>query len=246
MDLPAWVAAGLVDFLTLCPFLTTNWRIPFGEFRDWIGGPGATIYGGFDYSYGTAMHHPESLRGICGSLHDQGADGVYLFNFPCWIERIAATPYDWLTGLGDPATASDGPVLLAADHARHRKTLVDGPAVVPLEIAPGDSAEVLLHVPASALPRRRCLALVHSGGDVALDVAGRRARPRPYRKSAGRSELFVEYYDRQWMPDARPEPAACRVFTVDPDTLSAGPVPVRVTNTSAGPLTIDRVQLGLW
>ena len=31
MDLPQWASRGLVDFLTFCPFLNTNWQIPFGE-----------------------------------------------------------------------------------------------------------------------------------------------------------------------------------------------------------------------
>ncbi len=161
MDLPAWTRGKLVDFLTPCPFLTTNWTIPFAEFRRWMGDGAPPLYGGFDFNYGTAAHHPESLRGVTASLYDQGADGIYVFNFPCWHERIAASPFHWLRGLDDPAMAGETPLLVALPHARNRQTFVDGPAQVPVALAPGASVALTIDVPPSAQPARRCLALVN-------------------------------------------------------------------------------------
>lgn len=241
MDLPGWSRRGLADFLVLCPFLTTNWTIPFDEFRGWIGPDAPPLYGGADSNYGTAMHHPESLRGLASGLYDQGADGVYLFNFPCWIERLAARPYHWLDGLEDPATAPAKPLQVAAAHARNRKELTDGPGVLPIDLAEGDSADVPIYVPPSALPAERCLVLLECGGDVSVRLGDVEAGEHPRR----RTELFVEYPDRGWLPP-RPSPDDCRIFRLPPDALESGVNVLRVTACGDGDRLIRRANVALW
>src|SRR5690606_37343658 len=105
------------------------------EFRDHFRDARLPVYAGFDLGFGPQVHFPESLRGICSSLYDDQPDGLYLFNFPCWIERLAARPYHWLAGLDDPASAAAKPMVLSINHQRSRLG-VDQPAQIPLTIEP--------------------------------------------------------------------------------------------------------------
>ena len=204
-------------------------------------------YGGqfVDLGFGWQTHIPESLRGVCANLYDCGADGVYLFNFPCWIERLPARPYHWLDGLDTPSK----PMLIAADHGRSRVAGVDRAAAIPAVLAPGESLTVPLYVAGSALPPWRALCLVHSGGDVTLAVNGvpadderRPATPAgPYR-----SELFVEFINHYRRHVGRAKPEDCRVFRVDPSALRRGGNEFVFTNPTGEERQIERVNLGLW
>lgn len=252
MDLAEWTKQGIVDFLVLCPFLTTNWHIPFAGFRELLGENLVPLYGGFDFGYGATVHHPESLRGICTSLYDCGADGIYLFNFPCWTEYLGARPYHWLAGLGDPDTAAAKPLQLAVAHQRHRNENTDGPAALPANVPAGESLEASIYVPTSALPAWRCMALAHSHDDITLAVNGAPATPLQFRaddhsgSDGHRSEIFLEFADQYFQKDCRPQPQDCRLFRIDPGTLSPGFNRVEVSNASDAGLEIERLELALW
>ena len=241
-----WARQGLVDALVVCPFLTTDWTIPISEFRDLLGGSDMPIYAGFDFVFGNQSHFPESLRGICSSLYDCGADGIYMFNFPCWIEYLAARPYHWLVGLDSPETAAAKPLLLAVDHKNNRIPGVDRDGVLPSSIAPQQELRVTLHVPALALPAWRAVCLLHSHGNVELRTDGCLQPQIRFGQPAAvthRSEIFLEFVvDR----DTRPAREDCRVFTVDPASLRAGWSRLTIANTTSGELEIDRVNLALW
>ena len=248
-DLEEWSRRGLLDLLVVCPFLTTDWQIPVGDFRALMGDASPPIYAGFDLGFGWQTHFPESLRGVCSNLYDCGADGIYTFNFPCWAERLPARPYHWLAGLDDPVTAATKPLLLAVDHQRSRVAGVDPPAPIPVEAAPGGSLTTTLYVPGSALPAWRALCLVHSGGDVTLDVNGtpaEEARSRPGPTGPFRSELFVEFVNHYRKNVARPEPKDCRCFRVDPGVLRRGENRFTFANPSAEARHVERVNLALW
>jgi hypothetical protein len=248
-DIAAWAAQGMLDLLVICPFLTTEWQVPVAPFRDLMGERQVPIYSGFDFGFGHQVHFPESLRGICSSLYDTGADGIYVFNFPCWTEYLAARPYHWLDGLDTPAGASKKPLLLAADHRRHRVEGVDQSALLPATLAGGETLSVPLYIPASTLPTWRCLALVQSHGDVrlrinqqpGLEIRHGRAHSGPFR-----SEILLEYANQYGDADDRPQPADCRTFQIPPDHLVAGDNQVLIENTTAAPLAIERLNLVLW
>jgi hypothetical protein len=251
MDLPEWTHRELVDWLVLCPFLTTTWYIPFTSFRSWLGEHQVPLYGGFDFNYGPAIHHPESLRGICSSLYDAGADGIYVFNFPCWTEYVAAIPYHWLQGLDDPRTAARKPFQVSVAHNRHRQTGIDGTGELPADLAAGGSLELSLYVPASALPTWRAILLVHSEGDVRVAINGTPAVPLRLNaegrsESEGhRSEIFVEFVNRR-DEKRRPDARDCRLFRAPAEGLRAGSNMVTIANASEKDLLIQRVNLGLW
>ena len=250
MDLASWTEQRLVDFLVLCPFLTTTWHIPFADFRTWLGEHQVPLYGGFDFAFGSTCHHPESLRGICSSLYDAGADGIYVFNFPCWTQYMGAIPYHWLHGLDDPGSAARNPLQVSVAHNRRRQTGIDGPGEIPATIPAGGVLALSLYVPKSALPAWRAILLVHSGGDLEITVNDAQAVPLrlnrdPHSASGGhRSELFLEFVGCYGDPQSQPKDG--RMFKPRVDSLRAGINRIVVTNTTQKELTIKRVNLGLW
>lgn len=249
IDLAQWAVQGLIDLLVACPFFTTEWRIPVAALRSELGTTAIPVYAGCDLGFGHQSHHPESLRGLCTSLYDCEADGIYLFNFPCWIEYPAARPYHWLAGLDHPQTAAMKPLHVAIDHRRHRQPGIDQPARLPAGLAPAESLTLSLYLPAAAFPFWRALLLVHSHGDIAVSVNGKTAPEQKFgTQSTGvyRSEIFMEFADHYWDKDARPQPDACRVFRPDPDDLKRGENQLTISNTTAVPLEIERVSIGLW
>lgn len=248
-DVAEWVRQGLLDFLVVCPFLSTEWQIPVAPLRQALGQTDMPIYAGFDFGFGRQAHFPESLRGICSNLYDGGADGVYIFNFPCWVERLAARPYHWLAGLEDSATAAAKPLLVSIDHSRHRVAGVDQAGVLPVALPAGESIDLELYVPAAALPAWRAMLLTHSGGDVALAVNGQPARESSraqHQDSCLRTEIFLEFADQFHQQGTAPEPADCRTFRPDPEALRPGVNQLRITNGADAELTIDRINLALW
>jgi len=242
MDIGEWARRDLLDMLVVCPFLTTEWQVPVGDFRALMGQATTPLYAGFDFGFGQQTHFPESLRGICSSLYACGADGIYLFNFPCWIEYLAARPYHWLAGLEDPRTAATKPLLLAVDHTRHRIAGVDQVGQLPATLEADKPLELTLYVPEAVLPAWGGRLLVHSHGDIALAVNGQPGTAL----APQRSELFLEFATHDREANARPALADCRTFAINPACLQPGPNRLTLTNAAAKPLVIERVNLGLW
>ena len=245
LDIAEWTRQGLVDFLVACPFLTSDYSPPIGELREELGDSPVPIYGGMDVNIGTQLHCRESYRAVALSLFDSGADGIYLFNFPCcWPPYLGAIPYDWLAGLDDPQGCAVKPLLFALSYQRARTPNVDLPGVLPVSLPAGGEVELTLQLPAAALPAHRALVLVHSGGDVALAVNGQVV---PELTCLRPAELFVEHIDNQHGFDRyRPGPGECRVFQPPTSLLRAGANRLRLTNKRGTDLEIRRVNLGLW
>lgn len=248
MDVAEWTRRGLVDLIVACPFLTTHWDVRTDDFRRWIAPSKVPIYAGVEFHFGRQSHHPESLQGIAACHYHNHADGIYLFNFACWIEYHAARPYHWLHGLDRPGTLKK-PMLVAVDHRRHRIEGVDPQAPLPASLAPGASVQLPLLVPALALPARRAIVLIESRGDVALTINGA-ATPevRSEQASAGmhRPEIFLEFVDQTWDKNGRPGQEDCRIFRAATSGLVAGVNTLKVTNLTDSPMEIGRVTMGFW
>lgn len=242
-DIHEWAEQGLIDLLVVCPFLTTEWSIPFDEFRNLLNGKEIPVYGGFDFGFGKQKHFPESLRGICSSLYDCGADGIYIFNFPCWTEYLASRPYHWLCCLDKPETASAKPLLFAVEHAHNRIPGTDQKASLPANIPDQEMLLFPIRVPAAALPAWRGMVLVNSHGNINLSVNGSTASEVYLNgTSVYRSEIFLEYFNK----DVCPVPEDCRLFRVDPACLTAGDNRLEIMNVSGKELEIERINLTLW
>jgi len=244
MDVAAWTRQGLVDFIVATPFLTTDFHMPIQELRDLLGDHPVPVYADVEFGHGPQIHCLESLRAAAAGLFDAGADGIYVFNFPCWTEYIGARPYDWLSALSTPETAARKPLLFSVSHTRHRVAGVDLPGQLPASLHIGSSLEVHLHLPQPGLPARRALVLVHSGGDLALKVNGQDAQEHHLLRCA---ELFVEYIPQEdQSPLQRPRSQDCRFFQVAPAALQVGANTLKLFNTSNRDLEIERINLGIW
>ena len=137
-------------------------------------------------------------------------------------------------------------MLLSVNHRRHRVPQVDTEAPIPATLPPGEALAAELWIPSRALPARRSQCLIHSRGDITLEVNGRTCEQVHWRSPPSgtyRSEIFLEFVvDR----DARPAREDCRVFRVDPTSLTEGSNRLTIVNTTSGELEIDRVNLALW
>lgn len=242
MDVGEWVKQGLVDFIVPSPFLTTDFCIPISDFRKIMGDHPVPVYPAFDFGHGSQIHCPESLRATASSLYDCGAYGIYIFNFPCWQEYIASRPYHWLDLMHDPELACKKPLLFSVSHSRHRVHNIDLPGQLPMKIQPNQSIALALHIPKTALPAKRAMILVHSGGDIALKINGEATDELP--ASRRRSEIFVEYIDHD--SEHRPTKADCRVFRPNAKSLKAAENVIDIHNKAGTELQIGRINLGLW
>lgn len=249
LDVQSWTKQKLINMLVICPFLTTDWQLPVNEFRLHIEDDTFPIYSGFDLGYGPQVHYPESMRGICTSLYEDKPDGLYLFNFPCWIERLAARPYHWLTGLDDPSTAAIKPLVLSVNHQRSRQHC-DLPALIPVTIAAGASFTLPVRVPAAALPSWRALVHVETtGGDIHLQLGSNGKVHTPREGDAGnacRSEVFIEFVNHYRPQSLRGVPENCRQFEINTLKLMPGINDMVFINPGSSPVQLQRFNLNLW
>ena len=80
-DVPAWVINGWVDFVAVSEFLFERGDLPMGEWKQAI--PNVPVYGGIECTRRGGQKNLTAAEYIDAGakLIEQGADGVYLFNF---------------------------------------------------------------------------------------------------------------------------------------------------------------------
>ena len=246
IDVVTWSRRGLVDAVSTSHFLNTDFFQPIAEMRAALGERPVPIYGGFDLEHGAQRHSPESLRAAVTGLYASGADGINIFNFPCWIEKVGAVPYDWLLGLEAPATAARKPLLFSVPTTRFRR-VYELPGLLPAKVASGGTLRLPLPVPPAALPAARARILVtgvsHAAKDFAVKLNGRPLEWLPKQKSP---ELFVEFVGPGDLPGRRPAPEASRTYRFDPALLKSGDNVLELINGPAGAAEVQTVNLGLW
>lgn len=243
IDLPEWTRRGLVDAITTAPFLNTDFFQPMAETRAALPGAAIPLYAGFDLEHGAQRHSPESLRAAATGLYASGADGINLFNFPCWIQATGSVPYGWLAGLESPATAARKPMLFSVPTNRFRRAY-ELPGLLPAKIPAGGSLRVPLPLPAAALPVARVRVLVTGVAEnLGATLNGAALEWLPKLKTP---ELFVEFNGPADAPDRRPAPAASRTYRGDPRKLRAGDNVLELTNPSGTAVEVRTINLGLW
>ena len=242
-DGEAWARDGLVDFLVATPFLVSDFSMPMADMRAELGSSDLPVYADIEFGHATQIHCLESMKAAALGLFGSGADGVYVFNFPCWTEYIGARPYHWLPHLHTEDAAATKPLLFSVPHERHRVAGVDQPGQLPAALAQGGTVDFGLTLPARALPARRTLVTVHAGGDVDLQVNGGTACELPHLR---RAELFPEYVSPNEHPAPRPADEECRLFEVEPASLLTGQNDLVLTSAEGRELEIRKINLGLW
>ena len=242
LDIGAWVHHGLVDFITACSFLVTDFAMPLRAMREEMNSESVPLYAGFDLPHATQYHSPESLRGAAAGLYGCGADGIYVFNFPCWEYYVVQPPYHWLDGLDDPESAAHKPLLFSVGHQRNRIPHVDLPPHVPVSLAPEEEVTLSMTLPTTALPAERARVLIHTAGDVDLTVNGHQAEDLVEHR---RMEIFIEYTagSGEPLPEYRPPKGDTRVFRFPSSCLRAGENTFTIKNTTQNELLIQRLNL---
>ncbi|MFH1740032.1 MAG: hypothetical protein ABIH23_13565, partial [bacterium] len=151
VDIVEWNRQELIDFLTVAPFLSTDFSMPIREMRSALSVRPIPIYAGVEFGYGGNPHREETLRAAALGLFDSGADGIYIFNFPCWRELQAHPPWSWIPLLRDPALLKGRDLIFPIISDRHRVARIDLPAQLPKDFAPNEEHSLSLSVPRIAL-----------------------------------------------------------------------------------------------
>jgi len=238
IDIAEWGRQKLVDFITLAPFLSSDFVIPIEDFRKII--PGCPIYAGTDMNHSGRAHTAESYRAWALSMYGQGADGPNLFNFPCWTEYLGEQPYDWIADLNDPEKIRRKPALYTIISNHHRITRVDQPAFLPRSLESGSSTEFSLLLPESAIPASRAMLLIAAIGDYSVSINGVKLS-NPRKASSG--NIFLMFTDQDTL-NREPKPENCLAFMFPADILK--PKENIISFGNDGSLNIQRIDMGLW
>jgi hypothetical protein len=246
IDVVAWSQRGLVDAITTASFLTTDFFQPIEATRAALGKNPVPIYAGFDLEHGFQRHSAESLRATVTGLYASGADGINIFNFPCWIEKIGSVPYGWLRGLESPIEAAQKPLLFSVPTTRFRRAY-ELPGLLPQKIAADKVLSLPLPVPPLALPATKARLLVtgvaHAKNGLVVKINGQAIEWLTRQKTP---ELMVEFYGSTDLPGRRPDAEASRTYRFDPALLKAGDNVVEIANGSGAGIEVLSVNLGLW
>ncbi len=150
-DIVEWNRQKLIDFITAAPFLASDFSMPLKEMHAALAERPIPIYAGIEFGYSGLPHSEESIRAAAMSLYDCGADGIYLFNFPCWRESKPHPFWSWIPPLRDPNLLKGRDMLFPVIDNHHRVSGIDLPAQLPLEIPAGTVKEITLRLPKLAL-----------------------------------------------------------------------------------------------
>jgi hypothetical protein len=245
LDVAEWAANGWIDMVVMCPFLTTDYVMPIDELRQELHPANLPIYGGFDYAHGWQIQSPESLRAASTSLYDCGADGIYIFNFPCWSQQSISIPTHYLPPLANPETACQKPLLFSLPIIHHiRKEITDEAGVLPVSISPNQKCDLRIQLPPKALPAGRAMLHIVGPGDFELSVNG---KPTTELQSRRRRQLIPSAIGNDgWMSEFSYTAEDCRAYRFDPSALQPGSNTLTFTNTGNEPSDICQLNLGLW
>jgi len=242
IDVAEWNRLQLLDFISLAPFLSCDFWMPIADFRELLGEPSIPIYAGTDLNHSGRVHTPESYRAWALSMYDQGADGLNIFNFPCWTEYLTARPYHWIADLDDTQKLVGKPALYTLINSYHRIPEVDQPTQLPLKLTTGESAQLQLRLPKLALPAARAMILIDFGRDLELAINGQSVTARRLPLA---SDIFPPYLDEDAIK-RQPKNEDCGTFDINPKLLRVGENEIQLTNQSGQEQIIDRFDLGLW
>jgi len=170
LDPATWSRGGLIDFLTLSPFLSTETDIPVGEFR--AACSGVPIYTCLEFTIGARQMTREEKRAAAALLYAAGSDGMYLFNyFVAWDAGLEAD-IEVLAELAEPDSLIDKDKVYTIAVPRYPVPGVSLPGQVPLNMKQGEERSVVVQThepkrPESVTIRIECADTV-SAGDIQL------------------------------------------------------------------------------
>ncbi|MGQ9610513.1 MAG: hypothetical protein ACUVWN_14530 [bacterium] len=242
IDIAEWTKEKLLDFITLAPFLSSDFYMPIRDFRSLISNEDIPIYAGTDLNHSGRCHTIESYRAWALSMYDQGFDGINLFNFPCWKEYIAEQPYEWIADLDELNKIRNKPALYTIISNKNRLHAIDQSTQLPKNVEKESRTEFKLYIPSLALPASRALMLIAVNGDYKLLINGNDLKDH---RKAPSGNIFLMFIDQNTLND-EPRPEYCSIFTVEPSLLVPGDNTLSIINTGDSSITIQRIDIGLW
>jgi len=208
-----WCSRGLIDFLTVAPFLSTEIDIPVDKFKAVCGS--VPVYAGLEYTIGDRMMTREEMRATAALLYASGADGLYLFNYFTRWDVGLEPDFQLLSELVSPDSLAGKEKLYTLAVPRYPIPGVSLPGQLPLEMKGGERKTVVLRIvepkqPRSAALRIECLEEVNPG-DVQVAFNGRGL-------AEGANPRYAQVFPQK-VPYSMPSTHQILEFRLDPKQL---------------------------
>jgi hypothetical protein len=235
-DPARWCREGLIDWLTVAPFLSTETDISAGEFKAVCGS--VPVYTGLEFTIGNRQMTRGEKRAAVALLYAGGADGMYLFNYFVAGDAGLEPDTEILAELADPRLLDGKEKLYTLAVPWYPVPGISLSSQLPLALRKAELKTVTMRIhepvtPKSASLRIECKEDVTAGDcRVVLNGVALTQGVRPIEP-----QLFPELVTRQ-MPDV----AKTLEFPVDPALLK------EVNSISIHPqvpLQVEWVYLGV-
>jgi hypothetical protein len=166
LDPGTWSRQGLIDFLTVAPFLSTETDIPVAEFRAACGR--IPIYTCIEFTIGARQMTREEKRAAAALLYAAGSDGIYLFNYFVAWDTGFQVDTEVLAELASPELLRGQDKLYTIAIPRYPVPGVSLPGQVPIRFKKGDEKSVTIRTheplrPRSVVLRIECAETITTG-----------------------------------------------------------------------------------
>jgi hypothetical protein len=236
LDPVTWSRSGLIDFLTLAPFLSTETDIPVGEFKAACGS--IPIYTCLEFTIGARQMTREEKRAAAALLYAAGSDGMYLFNyFVAWDAGFQADT-EVLPELADPSVLVGKDKVYTIAIPRYPVPGVSLPGQVPLKIKKDEKRSVVVRT-AEPLRPRSIVVRIECADTIGLgDV---RIRMNGIELGSGSTPVDTQIYPQKIWPSL-PVREKTLEFLADPALLKETN---EVTIQANRPVTVEWVYLAV-
>jgi hypothetical protein len=151
VDPATWSRKGLIDFLTVAPFLSTETDIPVREIKAAVGS--IPVYTCLEFTIGARQMTRQEKRAAAALLYAAGSDGMYLFNyFVSWDAGFEAD-IDVFKELANPELLKGKDKLYTIAIPRYPVPGVSLPGQVPIRLKKGEAKSVIVHTVEPVRPR---------------------------------------------------------------------------------------------
>ena len=151
VDPATWSGKGLIDFLTVAPFLSTETDIPVAEFK--AACASIPIYTCLEFTIGARQMTREEKRAAAALLYAAGSDGMYLFNyFVAWDAGFEADT-EVLKELANPELLKGKDKLYTIAIPRYPVPGISLPGQVPIRLGKGASRVVTVRTHETVRPK---------------------------------------------------------------------------------------------
>jgi hypothetical protein len=237
VDPAAWAREGLIDFLAVAPFLSTETDINAAEFKRVC--PGIPVYTGMEFTIGARQMTRQEKRAAAALLYAGGSDGIYLFNyFVAWDAGLDADT-EVLRELAHPDSLVRKDKLYTLAIPRYPVPGVSLPGQLPLVLKGGEKNSVTLRTHEPVPPKRAVLRVECSGriepGDLRLEWNG------SLLGAGTRPDSAQAFPEKIW--PASPVRENMLAFPVDPASIRGEN---RLVIAGAKDLKVEWVHLGVW